>query len=80
MATVRVSAKGWVVIPAELRRKYQIEPGAEVAIVDYGGVLAVVPEMRDPVADARGTLKGDESLTRALQRDRDHDKNREDRC
>ncbi len=79
MATVRVSAKGWVVIPAELRRKYQIEPGAEVTIVDYGGVLTLVPKMCNPVLDARGTLKGDKSLTRALLRDRARDKNREDR-
>ncbi len=66
-------------IPAELRRKYQIEPGAEVTIVDYGGVLTLVPQMRNPVLDARGTLKGDKSLTRALLRDRARDKNREDR-
>ena len=79
MATVRVSAKGWVVIPAELRRKYQIEPGAEVMIVDYGGVLTLVPKMSDPVRDARGTLKGDVSLTRELLRDRARDKKREDR-
>ena len=78
MATVRVSAKGWVVIPAELRRKYQIEPGAEVTIVDYGGVLALVPKMRDPVMNARGTLKGDGSLTRELLRERAREKNHED--
>jgi len=78
MATVRVSAKGWVVIPAELRRKYQIEAGAEVTIVDYGGVLTLVPKMRDPVVDARGTLKGGGSLTRELLRGRARDKRRED--
>ena len=35
-----ISSKGWVVIPAELRRKYNLTPGAEVRVVDYGGVLA----------------------------------------
>jgi AbrB family looped-hinge helix DNA binding protein len=41
---VTVSEKGWVVIPAELRKKYNLHPGAEVAVVDYGGVLALVPQ------------------------------------
>jgi AbrB family looped-hinge helix DNA binding protein len=40
---VTVSEKGWVVIPADLRRKYNLEPGAEVSVVDCGGALALVP-------------------------------------
>lgn len=63
---VTVSEKGWVVIPAELRRKYNLHPGAEVSIVDYGGVLALIPTMKDPVRQAAGMLKGRTSLTRAL--------------
>jgi AbrB family looped-hinge helix DNA binding protein len=35
MAVV-ISEKGWVVIPAELRRKYALKPGSTVQIVDYG--------------------------------------------
>lgn len=67
MASLTVSSKGWVVIPAELRRKYGLTPGSEVRIVDYGGVLALVPAMDDPVREAAGMLKGPQSLTRALQ-------------
>jgi len=37
--TLTISSKGWVVIPAELRKKYHLMPGTEVLIVDYGGVL-----------------------------------------
>jgi len=37
--TLTISSKGWVVIPAELRKKYHLTPGTEVLIVDYGGVL-----------------------------------------
>jgi AbrB family looped-hinge helix DNA binding protein len=61
-----VSEKGWVVIPAELRRKYNLHPGAEVSVVDYGGVLALVPTMRNPARQAAGMLKGRTSLTRTL--------------
>lgn len=61
-----ISNKGWVVIPAELRRKYNLEPGVEVRIVDYGGVLAIIPAMQDPVKQAAGMLKTGKKLTDSL--------------
>jgi len=64
--SVRVSSKGWVVIPAELRRKYGIKPKSEVMVVDYGGVLALVPLKEKPVEQGAGILSGDPSLTEAL--------------
>jgi AbrB family looped-hinge helix DNA binding protein len=64
--TVTVSEKGWVVIPAELRKKHHLYPGTEVQVVDYGGVLALVPKLTDPVSQAAGMLKGRKSLRRAL--------------
>ena len=63
---VTVSEKGWIVIPAELRRRYNLHPGAEVSVVDYGGVLALVPTLTRPFRQAAGMLKGSKSLTRAL--------------
>ena len=64
--TLTVSQKGWVVIPAELRKRYNLAPGSEVRIVDYGGVLAIVPALEQPVEQAAGMLKGVGSLTQAL--------------
>jgi AbrB family looped-hinge helix DNA binding protein len=63
---VRLSQKGWVVIPAILREKYGLKPGANLQVVDYGGVLALVPSFRDPVKEGAGMLKGGDSLTRAV--------------
>ncbi len=65
MAEVKISSNGWVVIPAELRRKYGLKPGARVRVVDYGGVVSLIPLLKDPVHEAAGMLKG-ESLTRTL--------------
>jgi AbrB family looped-hinge helix DNA binding protein len=65
-----ISEKGWVVIPAELRKKYQLTPGSEVIIVDYGGVLAIVPATRDPIQQGRGLLKGTPSLAKDLRKER----------
>lgn len=61
-----ISSKGWVVIPADLRRKYGLKPGDAVNIVDYGGALALVPALDDPVQEAGGLLTGPESLAAEL--------------
>ncbi len=66
MATATISAKGWVVIPAELRRKYHLTSGAQVQVIDYGGVVAIVPLLDNPVKQAAGMLQGGASLTEAL--------------
>lgn len=63
---VKLSRKGWVVIPATLREKYALKPGANLHVVDYGWVLAIVPVFRDPVKNGAGLLKGDDSLTQAI--------------
>jgi AbrB family looped-hinge helix DNA binding protein len=63
---VKLSQKGWVVIPAALREKYGLKAGAEVLVVDYGGVLALVPVLKDPIQAGSGLLKGADSLTQAM--------------
>ncbi len=74
-----ISNKGWVVIPAEMRKKYNLIPGTEVVIVDYGGVLAIVPAFKNPIEQGYGWLKGGASLTDALKKDREFEKKREKR-
>ncbi len=77
MSMATVSPKGWIVIPVALRKKYDLHPGANVAIVDYGGALAIVPAADDPVQAARGLLKGDMSLVNALLEERSQERSRE---
>ena len=61
--SIRLSQKGWVVIPAFLREKHGLKPGSEVHVVDYGGVLSIVPVPADPIAAGLGLLQGEDSLT-----------------
>ncbi len=75
---VTVSQKGWVVIPAELRKKYHLSPGTEVVVVDYGGVLSIVPALRNPVKQGRGLLKDTPSLTQDLLKERSKELGREE--
>lgn len=75
--SLTVSNKGWVVIPAALRKKYNLLPGTEVIIVDYGGVLSIIPALKNPVKQGRGLLKGLPSLTKDLLQERAKEKARE---
>jgi AbrB family looped-hinge helix DNA binding protein len=68
--TSTISKRGWVVIPAELRKKYHLTPGTEVVILDYGGVLAIVPSMKEPAKQGYGMLKDAPSLTEVLVKER----------
>jgi AbrB family looped-hinge helix DNA binding protein len=74
-----ISNKGWVVIPSELRKKYNLTPGSGVMLVDYGGVLAIIPVVSDPIRRGRGLLKGQPSLSSSLKKDHELDKKREKR-
>ena len=73
MNTSVLSEKGWVVIPQELRQRYGLKKGARVHVVDYGGVISVVPASDVPIEKAMGMLKGKTSLVEALVKSRKED-------
>ena len=78
MSVVTVSQKGWVVIPAELRDKYQWKTGDRVKVVDYGGVVSLVPVFGDPEEEGMGALHARErSLLKGLRRARKEERRRE---
>jgi AbrB family looped-hinge helix DNA binding protein len=79
MPVAKISAKGWVVIPAEIRRKYNLRPGDKVNFIDYGGRFSIAPVPRDPIAQGLGILAGGPSLTKALLKEREEERRREDR-
>jgi AbrB family looped-hinge helix DNA binding protein len=72
-----VSNKGWVVIPAEMRKKYNLVPGTKVVVVDYGGVLAILPVPKDPIKAGRGFLKGKPSMYADMKMERELEKKRD---
>lgn len=77
MTIATISAKGWIVIPAELRKKYDLQPGSAVVLVDYGGVIAIVPALSNPVEESAGRLKSRRSMTKALLAERARERQRE---
>lgn len=72
-----ISSKGWIVIPAEYRKKYNLHAGSKVVIVDYGGVLAIVPAVKDPIKQGRGFLNANSSMADDLKKDRKLEKQRD---
>jgi AbrB family looped-hinge helix DNA binding protein len=79
MMEATISAKGWIVIPAEYRAKYNLKPGTRVSIVDYGGSLTIVRVPDDPIEASHGMLKGKESLTRVLLEEHRKERERDER-
>jgi len=78
VAVVTVSQKGWIVIPAQLREKYQFKPGDRVKVVDYGGVVTLVPVLANPEEEGFGALKrAGSSLLKGLEKTRKEERARE---
>ena len=77
MNTATLSEKGWIVIPQELRQRYHLTKGDRVHVIDYGGVIGIIPSSATPVDDARGMLAGKTRLTRTLSKSRKQDAGRD---
>ena len=57
MAKVKVSSKGWVVIPAQMRKKYGIKPGMSLEIEDQGNFLLIKAQKKSKIDQLFGSLK-----------------------
>ncbi len=77
MKTTTVSEKGWVVIPNEIREKYNIKKGDKVNIVDYGDIIAIIPASKNVIRDSEGIFKSKKSLTKSLLSNRKEEIERE---
>ena len=75
--TVTVSSKGWVVIPAHLRRRINLRPGTKMQVEEIEGRIVLTPQTEDPVDFLFGSLAGEDSLTRDLLEEKRQDKDRE---
>lgn len=78
--TVTVSSKGQVVIPAELRKRYGIEPNSKIEFIDTGEEIVVVPlKGKDPFGSTCGILKevSSKDVAGSRRRDRENEKTKE---
>ena len=56
--TSTMSAKGQLVIPADVRKRYHLTPGSQIEILDTGQQIILVPVPKDAFRASRGMLKG----------------------
>ena len=73
MAVIKTLAKGQIVIPADIRKRYHIEPGTEIQIMEYGGIIYLIPPVEDPIKAACGILSSKPSLSGKLLKERRSD-------
>ena len=63
MTTAKVSMKGEIELPAAIRRKYGIDAGKEVEILDFGKEIVIVPV---PKKSAKGFIKFKRSVSEII--------------
>jgi AbrB family looped-hinge helix DNA binding protein len=73
----KATIKGQVVIPADLRKKFNIKKGSKVSIYEgEGNVIIIKPLPEDPIEASKGMLKGKTSILKALLKDREEETKR----
>lgn len=51
MSAATLTKKGQIVIPAEIRARYELTPGTQVEFVDDGGIIRLLVRRRVTVSD-----------------------------
>ncbi len=72
----KVSSKGWIVIPKELREKYNISVGQQILLTDEDDSLTIHPIPEDPISAYKGLFKGTplaEELLKARKEETDNE-------
>jgi AbrB family looped-hinge helix DNA binding protein len=67
--TVQFTTKGQVVIPARLRREFQIEEGTKATVTTTSEGILICPITRSYIRSLRGSLKG-RGVMKAMLQDR----------
>lgn len=70
MPIVTSTIKGQIVIPAEIRARFEIKKGTRVNVYDDGNRIIVEPIPDDPIKNGQGMLKTKGKILRALAADR----------
>ncbi len=69
----RVTIKGRITMPAQLRRKLGIEPGTKVCFIERGDEIIFQPVTKKYIRSVCGMLKSDGAVTEELVRERKRD-------
>jgi AbrB family looped-hinge helix DNA binding protein len=79
MRTARVTSKGQIVIPADIRTRMGIEKGSDLIVEEHDDALVLRKASKDYFDSLAGLLRAKGSLTKELLASRKRDRKREDR-
>ncbi len=71
-----MTQKGQIVIPASIRKKYNIKPGTLVNVIEQEGKIILEPVTKDYIKKLRGIAAGSGALEE-LKEQRDKDRKKE---
>ena len=76
MAKTKLSSRGQIVIPKEIREKLDLSPGQKLEVYEEGDkiVLVVVPE--DPVDSLKGMFQTERSVDELRETGKEEDERR----
>ena len=63
----KITRRGQTVVPAPIRKRYNIRAGDRLVWLDDGETIKVIPISSDPVSALRGTGEGEDLLGALLQ-------------
>jgi len=79
MPIVTTSNRGQIVIPRDIRRQLNIQPGKKILVKAEGDRAILLPLPDDPVEHFCGIFQDGPSLTKELLSERQKEQNREEK-
>jgi AbrB family looped-hinge helix DNA binding protein len=73
-----MNSKGQIIIPARLRKRYGLKPGTKIRFIERENKILLQPITREYIHSLCGILKGRQSLTKELLKERALDNKREE--
>ncbi len=74
MRTAKVTSKGRVTIPAELRMKFGIKPGIKINFIEEGDKIRLQPVNKEYIKSQVGFMKTKGKLLKELMREKKKEK------
>lgn len=77
MTKTKVSSRGQIVIPKEIREKLGLSPGQELEVYEEEGRLVLVAVPDDPAGELGGMFETERSIEQLRETTKEEDKRRQ---